>query len=55
MKPIRVIAVVIVLSVSVLALPYAPKQPRPCDVVPTFVTVLLDLLGLSTPLNECSQ
>ena len=55
MKPIRVIAVVIVLSVSVFALPYAPKQPRPCDVVPTFVTVLLDLFGLSTPLNQCSQ
>jgi len=55
MKPIRVIAVVIVLSVSVFALPYAPKQPRPCDVVPTFVTVLLDLLGVSTPLNQCSQ
>ena len=55
MKPIGVIAVVIVLSVSVFALPYAPKQPRPCDVVPTFVTVLLDLFGLSTPLNECSQ
>jgi hypothetical protein len=55
MKPIGVIAVVIVLSVSVFALPYAPKQPRPCDVVPTFVTVLLDLLGVSTPLNQCSQ